>query len=158
MKKIFPFVTYLLLVFSSMCLAQSLPDYEFSLGGISVKGTATIDYVKSIYGEPSLISKDNYSATYRYGSTVTIKTHTFDNERVFYIETTDNNGFATPSGLAVGMKKKDMLNLYGSPRSISKDGFNRECFIYGDKYASGGAGMYISINKENTIVAIKLIN
>lgn len=158
LKKTSILTLLMIISLSTVCFADYLPDSEFCLGGISVKGTSTIEYVRSIYGEPQLVSKNDHSAEYRYGDTVKIKTSTFGNERVFFIETTDNNGFSTPSGLAVGMTAEDMLDMYGDPRSERDLKNGGTCYVYGDKYRSGGAGMFIETNKQGIITMIRLIN
>ena len=152
------FTLIILLGLSAVCFADYLPDSEFCLGGISMKGTVTIDYVRSIYGEPWLVSENNYATEYRYGDTVKIKTQSFGSKRVFFIETTDNNGFSTPSGLSVSMTSEDMMNMYGSPRSERDLRSGGILYIYGDKYRSGGAGMFIETNEQGVITMIQLRN
>ena len=156
MKRTLMLTLGILFVLSTVCFADYLPDSEFALGGISVKDNVTIDYVRSIYGEPQLISKNDSSAEYSYGNTVKIKVHTFGRKNVFFIETTANNGFSTPSGLSVGMTADDMMDMYGSPRSEreTKDGGTR--YIYGDKYRSGGNGIFIETNEQGIIIMIQV--
>lgn len=159
MKKLLMLTIGMLFVLSTVCFADHLPDSEFALGGISIKGDVTIDYVRSIYGEPQVVKRSQHGAEYSYGDTVIIRTSMLNKnhiECVRSIQTTANNGFSTPSGLSVGMTVEDMLDMYGSPRSegVSKDGGTR--YIYGDKYRSGSVGIFIETNNQGIITMIKM--
>lgn len=65
----------------------SVPDSEISLGGIYFG--ASMQYVKSIYGTPD--------------------------KKVITVYVSENNGFATPAGVIVGMDYTVPQKLYGAP-------------------------------------------
>lgn len=65
----------------------SVPDSEISLGGIYFG--ASMQYVKSIYGAPD--------------------------KKVITVYVSENNGFATPAGVIVGMDYTVPQKLYGAP-------------------------------------------
>ena len=107
--------------FSAMpsCSAQ-IASERVALGGIQVG--ATIDYVKSIYGEPSRIESayvgmlDETITTHHYGETLSIA---YDEQRrVHGIRSTGNNGFATPDGVSVGMDVSVLQKVYGKSDDV----------------------------------------
>ena len=65
----------------------SVPDSEISLGGIYFG--ASMQYVKSIYGTPD--------------------------KKVITVYVSENNGFATPAGVIVGMDYTVPQKSYGAP-------------------------------------------
>ncbi len=95
----------------------SIPDSEFSLGGITVGSSA--DYVKSLYGEPDKDSgvrpgTDGNYYEYTYGSSLRIEFDANSNT-VTGIFVMANNGFSTPAGITVGMDADVITQLYGTP-------------------------------------------
>lgn len=95
----------------------SIPDSEFSLGGITVGSSA--DYVKSLYGEPDKDSgvrpgPDGNYYEYTYGSSLRIEFNANSNT-VTGIFVMANNGFSTPAGITVGMDADVITQLYGTP-------------------------------------------
>ncbi|MCI6159448.1 MAG: hypothetical protein SOV43_09125 [Selenomonadaceae bacterium] len=158
-SRIFSLLLLMLLAFSTTCFAHALPNSEFSLGGIGVANGTTIDYVRSIYGEPRLVSTSKYSRTYMYGDSVTIKTDHYGNspERVFCVTVTANNGFGTPAGLTVGMKTSTMFRLYGYEKPDYNSRTGTYEYMYPHQGSGAGAGMQISV-KHDTIQKIMVIN
>ena len=109
----------LMLSFSTVC--ASIPDSEFSLGGITIGSSA--DYVKSLYGEPDRASNaqpgpDGSYYGYVYGSSLRIEFNA-DTNAVTGVIVTANNGFSTPAGITVGMDADVITQLYGEPFRIS---------------------------------------
>ncbi|MDQ0202858.1 hypothetical protein [Pectinatus haikarae] len=103
----------LLIVFISMttvsaiCAAQ-IPQEEVALGGINLG--ATPEYVKSVYGEPSSYIRSKNGVIYDYNSTFRI--YFASGKYMYWLETTANNGIATPSGVTIGMDAS-ILYKYG---------------------------------------------
>lgn len=95
----------------------SIPDSEFSLGGITVGSSA--DYVKSLYGEPDKdsgvrIGPDGKYYEYIYRSSLRIEFDVNYNT-ITGVYVTANNGFSTPAGITVGMNADVITKLYGEP-------------------------------------------
>ena len=141
-KYFMPIMAFLLLTLMStaVCFAGVSED-EIGIGGITFHSSA--DYVKSVYGEP-----DNIATTYDhplwggrideylYGDSFRI---TLQNGRVIRVDSTANNGLATPAGIKVGMDISSVMDVYGTGRYI----------------ASQNAYYYRSINDE--YLAIKFV-
>jgi len=95
----------------------SVPDSEISLGGIYFG--ASMQYVKSIYGAPDKKSTiydhplwRGEVTTWKYGDSVVV---TFSDKKVITVYVSENNGFATPAGVIVGMDYTVPQKLYGAP-------------------------------------------
>lgn len=147
-----------IMLLSSVCHARPLPNSEFCLGGVSVMGMPFSE-VKQMYGNPRLVEEKKYYNVYVFGDSVTLHTSKFgNNERVQRITVTANNGWGTPAGLTVGMKTSTLFDLYGyeSPRYDKKTGFNR--YIYPHMGTGAGAGMYVDVDKKDTIRQITVVN
>ena len=110
MKKIFALTVLIVAVFSNVCLAYT--PLEFSLGGLSLNNTYSD--VMRMYGTPTrnlggysqMVSKVIF-----YGSNVEIG---FLGEKIRYIVTTADNGWATPAGVHVGMYFDEVAKIYGA--------------------------------------------
>ena len=158
MKKILMFVLLGLLILPSACMARPLPNSEFCLGGISVLETP-LNEVRRIYGEPTLVQRKSYGNAYRYGDSVYFETNRYGNqEHVRYIVVSGRNGWGTPAGLTVGMKKSTMIELYGYEQPI----YNRETgyydYMYPHKGTGAGAGMKVEVNRYDVICRISVID
>lgn len=147
----------MLLAFSTTCFAHALPNSEFSLGGIGVANGTTMDYVRSIYGEPRLVLKSEYSRTYMYGDSVTIKTFGNSPESVFCVTVTANNGFGTPAGLTVGMKTSTMFRLYGYEKPDYDSRTGNYSYMFPHQGSGSGASMQVIV-RHDTIQKIMVIN
>ena len=121
---------------SAVCNARALPNSEFSLGGLCVGTGCTLDYAVSIYGEPEYVSGDRYSVTYRYGDSVILKGWNGSDGTVHinYVSVRAANGWGTPAGLTVGMKKSVATELYGYESSR----YDRSTGLYKTLYGSSG--------------------
>ena len=129
MKKNFLFVLFFTLIFNiSICsAAKNLSDNSFAIGGIFIGGSA--DYIKGIYGEPNKIIKnqnEQNAETWYYGETFVI--YCVDGI-ANSIVSSGANGLATPEGISVGMKKRQMTSKYGRPNHSDKFG-NRAIYTY----------------------------
>ena len=102
-------------IFSSTCFAN-LPLKEFAIGGI-VPGSS-INYVKSIYGEPDRIDSSDRHLFLVYGNTFYISFNS-STKIIFSVESRGNNGIKTPSGLTVKDSIKKVKSVYGKPFSES---------------------------------------
>lgn len=129
------FVTSLMMTFfivnqSNVCNAD-IPRSEISLGGIGLfnynKFYYRSDYVEKIYGKPTGGKSFNTGFDiWCYGNSVTIG---FLEGLVSSVSVTANNGWKTPSGLAVGMKIDDAVRMYGHPDYI-KSNANKILYVY----------------------------
>lgn len=127
LKKIF--VTALLMVMTfilSSNICNAIPEREMYLGGLTCFDPFVARFntskVRSIYGEPTSIEKNalsysldsdsnvEYADIWRYGNSVEIL---FFEGYIVAIKVSANNGWKTPSGLAVGMKLEDAEKMYG---------------------------------------------
>ena len=123
------------MMFASVCVAAAVSDSEISIGGISYGASA--DYVKSVYGEPDRVTRSNGSVIYDgpeqyyiYGNSFKVE---IGGNKVVHISTTANNGLGTPAGVTVGMDRKILDTLYGSPKNIMRD---KNGYITGYYYRS----------------------
>lgn len=149
----------LLFAVSSICMANPLPNSEFSLGGLCVGTGCTLDYAESIYGEPEYVSGGDYKI-YRYGSSVVLKgwTDRSGTVHINYVAVTSNNGWATPAGLTVGMDISVAKKLYGYEKTSysTYDGMYETMFPH--MGSGAGAGMFVYSNSRGTIKKIEVIN
>lgn len=135
--KIFLFVVLWLLSMMtvSICAASAVPDSEISIGGIPYG--ASVDYVKSVYGEPDRVTSSSGSVIYDGPEQYYIYGNSFKLEiggnKVVHMSTTANNGLGTPAGATVGMNRKILDTLYGSPKNIMRD---KNGYITGYYYRS----------------------
>lgn len=145
---------------SAVCSARALPNSEFSLGGLCVGTGCTLDYAVSIYGEPEYVSSNGYSVTYRYGDSVILKgwKGTDGTVHINYVSVSAANGWGTPAGLTVGMKKSVATELYGYESSC----YDRSTGLYKTLYphmgSGAGAGMFVYTNGHDVIKRIDVIN
>lgn len=130
-----------------------VPNEAAEVGGL--RPGYTLEYMESIYGKPVLdtVKPCNLPAfsqyTYKYGDTVSI--FSIGGKAIFGIKTTANNGWATPAGVAVGMNKSVLNDIYGKEDHI----FQRNGITYYEYYVfpSGMRGLIFGI-KNNKIVLI----
>lgn len=125
MSKFFSFSLCLtLLLLSVVCFAYDphnppkISDTEMSLGGVRL-GMSYQDVV-NMYGVPKWKNGDANIGVAMYGKSIRIG---FEDQKVVYIFTRANNGWKTPSGLAVGMKLDDAFRMYGKGDILGKGYF-----------------------------------
>lgn len=135
----------------SLCSAGKIfTSDRAAVGGIST-GSST-EYTKSIYGEPGKIkiSEINQNAeTWFYGDTFQID---FVDGIASSVVSSGANGLATPDGITVGMKKRNMTSKYGKPQHSDKYG-KRAIYSYS---ADNGTKMIFVI--RNGIISEIRIN
>lgn len=108
-----------------MCSAKSFNPDNAAIGGITVG--SKIDYVRSIYGEPTEIFKrDDNSITWFYGDSFQIQ---FVNQIATTVVSSAPNGLTTPNEVSVGMKEKVLRSKFGRP-SQSESFKNRSIKTY----------------------------
>ena len=130
MKKIFAVAVLIVAIFSNVCFAYT--PLEFSLGGLSLNNTYSD--VMRIYGTPTrnlggysqMVSKVIF-----YGSNVEIG---FLGEKIRYIVTTADNGWATPAGVHVGMYFDEVAKITGFPFYHAFLSFKKELPNYGYEF------------------------
>lgn len=155
LKKFFVamFLTVFALVSNNICSAK-MPRSEMYLGGLT-EGSKYNEMVR-IYGEPTEINPGyEYISTYKYGNSVEIVHYSY-RDSMCSIKVTDNNGWKTPSGLAVGQNISKVLDLYGNA-DYTESGTAKTAYCYfGEMYYSNdfkrnvpGLGFIIVFNKNS---------
>ena len=134
LKKIF--VTALLMALSfigsqifSSNVCSAIPEKEICLGRLTFGDKP--DKVTKMYGEPTSrdwnvpIGKNMRGDIWRYGDSVEIVFYSWHDtekeKKIVSIKVSANNGWQTPSGLAVGMHIEDAIRMYGKP--VSNESF-----------------------------------
>ena len=115
------------------CSAE-ISKSELSLGGVACSNLILRNDIERMYGKPDW--KDQWDAEWRYGDSVSIS---FQEGVVSGVTSTANNGWATPTGLSVGMNVNTALKLYGDPDKSKTNG-NKTLYIYFVNYLAGGEG------------------
>lgn len=140
-------------IWPSHAEARFIPKAEAALGGIQIG--ATVDYVRSIYGEPT---KERvldghwcgYTLEWTYGETFTIE---FANGKVENITVTADNGIKTPAGFAVGQNISGPLAYYGEDTMEYPVKRHQTSYNF---YASIGNGLNFMTDKKGKITKIIL--
>ncbi|WP_287046141.1 hypothetical protein [Megasphaera sp.] len=100
-----------------------VPAEAVELGGL--RPGYTLEYMKSIYGEPTL---EDYKPCnlpafskyeYKYGDSVSIIS--VGGKIIVDIHTSADNGWTTPAGVAVGMDKSVLQDVYGKEDDTFQD-------------------------------------
>lgn len=155
-KQVFPLMMALLMM-TAVCMAAGPRDGEISAKDMAIGGitfSASEDYVRSIYGEPTDISYDSNGGwgkikTYRYGDSFFV---TFAQSGVIDVKSTANNGLKTPQGFTVGMPLSKVENYYGNKGYASTNNgkktrrYQAEWYMY----------MVYQADKEGNIESIHL--
>ena len=135
----------ILLAAENFCAA--MPYSEMYLGGFTV-GSSYSAMVR-MYGQPTQdehVIEDICNA--RYGNTVEISYSNYS-KKIQSIEVTANNGWKTPSGLAVGMNISRALDMYGEPDyKTSSSVKTAYCYFHRDRNYLD-YGFFILFNKES---------
>ncbi|MBR1396198.1 MAG: hypothetical protein IJ563_01515 [Selenomonadaceae bacterium] len=158
-KSIYILIFCIIFINSSICAAmKSIKVEQAAIGGIAVNSSA--EYIKSIYGDPNKMrssviknSTDNQSIqaeTWYYGDTFQIDL--VDGVAVSVVSS-GNNGLATPDGITVGMKKRNMTSKYGKPSQLDK--YDKRA-IY--TYKINDKLQMIFITRDNIIVEMRMIH
>lgn len=115
-----------LLVGNSFCSA-SMPRNEMYLGGLTF-GSSTVQFLK-MYGKPTKTEGGiEHMYDCHYGDSVSIGYNAYTN-KIFEIIVTENNGWNTPKGLAVGMTIDKALELYGESDFV-QSGADKTVYAY----------------------------
>lgn len=111
---------------------------ELRLGGIGIGDS--LDYVKSIYGEPTKIGKKgkNYLYDGLYGYEITygdsFKLDVIDEndgrEIIINVVSTANNGLALSNGIKVGSTAGDIFKNFGMPWRTNNDKDGNKSYVY----------------------------
>ena len=134
------------LTFAKTCSAMS-PDMfmgEFSLGGIWIG--MPYEELVGHYGEPQRTEKGNTEMVKKrlyYGNSVEISLGYTAPQRdtVIGISVGADNGWATPAGVRVGMSRRNVRGLYGTPDSVTSpnrhNAFYTDTYVYKEKRPAG---------------------
>ncbi len=136
---------------------NAMPYSEMFLGGFTVGSSYSA--MKRVYGEPVQDeghAENNFSS--HYGDTVHIG---FDNlnNRIQFITVTANNGWKTPSGLAVGDNISKALDICGAP-DYKTSGKYKTVYCYfhnmGGKYLDEYGFIILFNNESEKILQLEL--
>lgn len=115
-----------LLVGNNFCNA-AMPRNEMYIGGLTF-GSSTVQFLK-MYGSPTVTEGGiEHLFSCKYGESVEIS-YNAEINKIFKITVTDNNGWKTPKGLAVGMTIDKALELYGDADFV-KNGDEKTVYAY----------------------------
>lgn len=111
------------LMMSASAAFASVPQDSVYLGGIGYGSDGS--YVQRIYGTPTEIEQEHTSVVpsglaveYEYGHSVSIL---LENDLVYQVEVSANNGWQTPEGVHVGMDASVVEATYGAPDMVRGD-------------------------------------
>ena len=126
-KRFVVVVTGLIMLAFAVCSASprydNISKTDIAIGGITLG--ATESYVREIYGEPDEIYYESNERragpinrkTFRYGTSFFVVFDTDNNNNsVWEVKSTGNNGIKTPAGFTVGMNLSDVREYYGQGR------------------------------------------
>ncbi len=130
-----------------------IPAEQVAIGGITYK--ATIDYIISIYGQPSRVK----SGIYYWGKDESLVVTTWDpakgqTNHATSITCSAANGLETPVGGAVGMPVDNVMLRYGRNAGSAPDYIDYENEVYG--YISDN-GCLIYRARNGKIVKIEIV-
>ncbi|MBQ7704534.1 MAG: hypothetical protein IJT73_03775 [Selenomonadaceae bacterium] len=114
-------------IFGNNFCSASMPRSEMYLGGLTFGSSS--DYMVELYGLPDTNERGvEYLSTCKYGSGVEIG-YLADQHKIFSIIVRENNGWTTPAGLAVGMNREKIFDLYGRA-DFEKVGTEKTAYAY----------------------------
>ncbi len=139
------FTAPLMVVFATFLLLTGTAEARIDTSRIGVGAltpSTSVGYMKEVYGEPGEVTHKPFfnnltRATYHYGSTVTVNAIFGEGEearaKTRSATVTANNGWATPDGVRVGMRKEVLENTYGPADSVQSEEGGTVC-NYTDEY------------------------
>ena len=150
--KFFMAFIFVIMLATQINFCQAMPYSEMYLGGLTVG--STVDEMKRIYGEPTSHKVGiEHLGSYAYGNNVGIGYFYFQKARITDITVSANNGWKTPSGLAVGDNISKALDLYGNPDYTQSGNFKTAyCYFhksYNQQMESKDFGFIILFNKDS---------
>lgn len=156
MKKILTAIilSAFLLVSNNFCSAE-MPRSEMYLGGLTF-GSSTPRMLK-MYGSPDKTEGGiEYLYDCTYGKSVEISYNSYTN-KIFKIVVSENNGWKTPAGLAVGMTIDKAVELYGNA-DFEKYGNEKIVYAYFHKAGKeNDFGFIIFVDNEtDKILAMEI--
>ena len=111
-----------------------------------------IDDVRSSYGAPDKVDTTNrhplwrgFVDTYYYGSSFKV---IFSDGSAVFMDTTLNNGLATPAGIRVGSQKQTVIDTYGEHDSQARN------YYYYEATDNNTLGLKIIFNSRGKVTAI----
>lgn len=132
------------------------------IGGIGIGDS--VDYVKSIYGEPTFIGDRGknylydglYSYNMKYGDSFTLSVVENSNGTVeiIDIDSNANNGLAMPCGIKVGSQVGDMYKNFGMPWRTISDKNSNHSYIYRTQYSPK---VVFRTNQQHIITQITIV-
>ena len=129
-KKFFMAFIFVIMLATQINFCQAMPYSEMYLGGLTVG--STVDEMKRIYGEPTSHKVGiEHLGSYAYGNNVGIGYFDYQKARITDITVSANNGWKTPSGLAVGDNISKALDLYDKPDDTKSNDFKTAyCYFH----------------------------
>lgn len=142
--------------------SKRIPLDELRLGDIGIGDS--LDYVKSIYGEPTQIGKKgkNYLYDGLYGYEITygdsFKLDIIDEndgrEIITNVVSTANNGLALPNGIKVGSPVGDIFKSFGMPWRTNSNKDGNKSYVY---RSVGTPKILFATDKMHIITGIYII-
>ena len=152
-KKFFIATVFFVLAVTQINFANAMSYGEMFLGSLTIG--SSIDEMKRIYGEPT--SKEGgieNLASCSYGNHVGIAYNNFT-KKIYSVTISANNGWKTPSGLAVGDNISKALDLCGNPDYTKVGNFKTAYCYFHESYNTytnknvKDFGFIILFNKES---------
>ena len=128
--KFFMAFIFVIMLATQINFCQAMPYSEMYLGGLTVG--STVDEMKKIYGLPNSTQETvkNIEVGY-YGKDVRIAYSNRYTNRIYSVTVSANNGWKTPSGLAVSDNISKALNLYDKPDDTKSNDFKTAyCYFH----------------------------
>lgn len=139
-----------------------MPMDQARIGGIGIGDS--IDYVKSIYGEPTSVGQRGknylYDGLYAYDMTygdsfkLSVVENSDGTEEVIDIASTANNGLAMPCGIKVGSSIGEVYKNFGMPWRINSAKSIERNYVYRTQYSPK---VVFTTNQQHTITRITII-
>ncbi|EEX69049.1 hypothetical protein MITSMUL_04119 [Mitsuokella multacida DSM 20544] len=139
-----------------------MPMDQARIGGIGIGDS--IDYVKSIYGEPTYVGQRGknylYDGLYAYDMTygdsfkLSVVENSDGTEEVIDIASTANNGLAMPCGIKVGSSIGEVYKNFGMPWRINSAKSIERNYVYRTQYSPK---VVFTTNQQHTITRITII-
>lgn len=139
-----------------------MPMDQARIGGIGIGDS--IDYVKSIYGEPTYVGQRGknylYDGLYAYDMTygdsfkLSVVENSDGTEEVIDIASTANNGLAMPCGIKVGSSIGEVYKNFGMPWRINSAKSIERNYVYCTQYSPK---VVFTTNQQHTITRITII-
>lgn len=132
------------------------------IGGVGIGDS--VDYVKSIYGEPTSVSQRgknylydglySYSMTYGDSFKLSVVENSDGTEEVIDVDSSANNGLAMPCGIKVGSSIGEAYKNFGMPWRTNSGKNIEHNYVYRTQYSPK---VVLTTNPQHIITRITII-